>query len=196
MKITYIDLGLHKEAFELRMFIKICQDLGVEYNAYGFEANPDYKFTDIDATIYNKAISNKNETVKLYLDEHNGQGNSIFASKYNVNVDNYREVESIVFSEWFDEIYNPENIHILRFNIEGAEWYLMNDIIKNGLHNKIDLFLGAAPDIHKVKELKPIEETYNKMLSDNNIKVYNFCQHLKTNLDLKNWIDENTTNRN
>lgn len=36
MKINYFDLGLHKEATEIDMFINICKKNQLEYRIYGF----------------------------------------------------------------------------------------------------------------------------------------------------------------
>jgi FkbM family methyltransferase len=184
IKINYFDLGLHKNAPEIDMFLDICHKNGFDYNIWGFEAHPEYckklqhKYSGNNKiTIINKAISNNLNKIKLYIsNENDGEGNSIFKTKNNVNENNYIEVDGIIFSEWLKE--NVPNLgscnNILRFNIEGAEWFLMNDLISNNLNTKFKIFLGSTPDILKIGELKNKINDYNDLLIKNNINIHRY----------------------
>lgn len=187
IKINYFDLGLHKDAKEIDLFLSICEQHNFKYNIYGFEAHPEYckileiKYKDDkNIQIINKAISNKNGNEKLYLNTtFGGEGNSIFKTKNNVIKDKFIVVESILFSEWIEaNIPNFKNENnILRFNIEGAEWYLMNDLNKNGMLKFFKIFLGSHLDMNKVSELKEKIKEYEDILNQNNIKVESFVNH-------------------
>lgn len=202
MKINYFDLGLHKEATEIDMFINICKKNQLEYRIYGFEAHPEYskllldKYqNDSNVLILNKAISNKNGSVKLYISEPSGgEGNSIFSTKNNVHINKHFTVDGILFSDWIAKNvpnYKIEN-NIIRFNIEGAEWYLMDDLDKSNIFLYFKLFLGATSDMYKVRELKNKYVDYNSILNKHNVTVHRFVNiHRHLNCDLSTLIKTN-----
>lgn len=199
MKINYFDLGLHKDAAEIDMFINICKKNQLEYNIYGFEAHPEYcldlvkKYSENKKiNIINKAISNTNGFTDLYISEGNkGEGNSIFKTKRNVNPNNFVKVETILFSDWLNKNvpnFEKEN-NILRFNIEGAEWYLINDLNNTGLLKNFKIILGSNSDLFKVNELKNNIKAYEAILKNNNITIKKFTKlHQKTNCKLGSLI--------
>jgi FkbM family methyltransferase len=205
MKLNYFDLGLHKDAVEIDMFIDICKKNKFEYNIYGFEAHPEYcnklykKYeNDKNVKIINKAISNNNGLIKLYISEkNNGEGNSIFKTKINVNANNFITIESIKFSDWIKEniVDFKENNNILRFNIEGAEWHLINDLNDNNLLKYFKIILGSKSDIRKVGELVKYIEEYDMILKNNNICVNRFTKvNPKNNCDLLSIIKKTFSN--
>jgi len=186
-KINYFDLGLYTGT-EVSMFINEVKGV-YDYTVYGFEAHPELaescelKFKhDPNVHIYNYAITdevNAGKYINLYIASNNGLGNSIFSTKENVNVNDFVSVYSISFVNWvkqnvpdYETSYN-----ILRFNIEGAELFLINDIIKNNFLNHINLYLGAKPgrDIQCVAELQHYYDDYMKLLSDKNIVIHPYC---------------------
>lgn len=188
MNINYIDCGLYRGT-ELGWFL----DMGFEANCYGFEANPKdaeyckdkfkyYKNVDI----FNIAITDETKKVNLYLAD--GNGSSIFKSKNNVS-DEFITVAGIKLSDFLIATVKPNDINILRFNIEGAEWLLINDLVQSGVYTWIDLYLGAgvADDIRKVDELKDKEEEYIKLLNDHDIQILPWCDGIEC-IDLKQKI--------
>lgn len=195
MKVNYFDLGLF-DGEEINMFLNDIKDFNVDVNVYGFEANPLFyekikkRFQDNEKIkIYNLAISDKKDKVKLYL-EKTGQGNSIYKSKNNVNPNEFYIVDSISFVDWLYE-YLPSfvnDINIIRFNIEGAELLLINDMVSKNVVKYFNLFLGShiGVDILKVNEIKQEYQNYIKTLNDNNIKIKLYCKDLKNqNINLK-----------
>lgn len=198
-EINYFDLGLHKDAKEIDMFVDICKKNKIKYNVWGFEAHPKYcdflekKYeNDINIKIINKAISNENGILNLYISESNdGEGNSIFKTKKNVNKENFISVDCILFSDWIlKNIPNFKNENnILRFNIEGAEWHLMNDLNDNNMLNFFKLFLGSNTDIPKVSEINKYLPNYLSILKKNNITIHRFVKdNPKNNCNLENLI--------
>jgi FkbM family methyltransferase len=180
-RITYIDIGLHKEAPEIGMMISICQSLGIEYRIYGYEPCPDYlhhlrgKFEDDPCvTIRGIAISDYNGIGRLYMTEQfNGEGNSIYATKNNVDPSRYYMVEVAALSDELETI-ERHDLTILKYNIEGAELNMMKDLIKTGKYKLIDFYCGATPDIGKVAEIRGELVGYQQMLVDNGIKPFLF----------------------
>lgn len=202
-KINYFDLGLHRGE-EIGMFLKQISSYDIPYEIFGFEAHPTYasnveKLYEADNIhIYNYAISDKSGMAKLYL-ANTSLGNSIYASKNNVNVDKYFEIETISFVDWVKEnVPDYESaINLLRFNIEGAELLLLNDIIDKDFTRHIDLFLGSHPgkDIKKCSEIAGEVDSFLKKLDDNGIVIYPYCfdfySHGTTkNYDLREIFDQ------
>jgi FkbM family methyltransferase len=195
MKVNYFDFGLF-DGEEINMFLNDIKDFNVDVNVYGFEANPIFyekiknRFIHNNKIkIYNLAISDKNEKVKLYL-EKTGQGNSIFKTKNNVDPNNYYTVDGISFVDWLnDNLPNFVNdINIVRFNIEGAELLLINDMISKNVVKHFSLFLGShiGVDILKVSEIQKEYQNYLKTLKDNKIEIKLYCKDLKNeNVNLK-----------
>jgi hypothetical protein len=182
--VNYFDLGTYNGG-EVKLFMDICNEFNItDYKIYGFEPNMKmYKylkktFTDEKICILNKAVADGNKTVKLYHDGSNGQGDSVFSTKVNVNANDYTEVEGVLFSDWaLKNVPDFRNaFNIVRFNIEGAEWFLMKDVVGSGVLKYINLFGGSprGEDILKVSELKDKIHEYHKLLKDNNIKIYTF----------------------
>ena len=77
----------------------------------------------------------------------------------------------------------------MKVNIEGAEWFLFNDIIENDLNKHIKIWCGSGHDVEKVVELHDKVEIYYKLLKENKIHIHRFTEwkpHL--NADLKEMI--------
>lgn len=160
--ITYIDLGLHEEGREIDMIIQACEGLKVRLNIYGIEANPSYmqglqdRFKHLNnVTVFNYAITDFEGVASLYLSpESGGHGNSIFSDKNNV-INKALRVKASRLSTLFQKyIIKLGTLNILKYNIEGAEYMLFNDLIESGYLKAFDIFCGASSDMHKVKSLK------------------------------------------
>lgn len=77
--------------------------------------------------VYNKAVLDKNEKVKIGIEQ--GEG-SIF------HENNQFEVDSIKASDIFNMI-GQKNIDLLKINVEGAEYLILENLIKNNLIKNI-----------------------------------------------------------
>lgn len=189
-QINYIDIGLHR-GDEIQMFIDVVnniKEVDINVSVHGFEAHRGL-FESVtkrysnneNVRILNRAVCDKNnEIVKLYIADGNKmEGNSIYSTKNNVDTNNYIEVLGIKLSDYIkDFIPNYKNeVNIIRFNIEGAELMMMEDLIESGIHKYINLFLGASgtADINKVKEIEGKADYYTNLLKDNDIVVHQFC---------------------
>lgn len=195
MFINYFDLGMYDGKQTKWMVDEIFCSLKIEnYNVHGFEPNRDSylkvkdKFKDDDRIhIINRAIADNNKKTLLYhgfrKNERRPNADSIFYDKRNVKSNSTEEIECVLFSDWV--LKNVSNFktsfNIMKFNIEGAEWYLINDLVNSGLHKYIDIYCGATPDIKKIPSLAGSLHTYEKMLSDNNIKILWFAASSTSN---------------
>jgi FkbM family methyltransferase len=191
MEINYFDFGLHK-GDEIDMFLNAVKPLGADVCVFGFEPYPDLydkvslRYAgNLDIQILPYAVSDKNEIIPLYIAESNKmEGNSIFSSKNNVDADNYVNVQAVRFSDYINTIDYKDCINVIRFNIEGAEIHLFEDIISSGLNNHIDLYLGArgGVDILKVSEISHLHSSYENKLRENGIEVHQFCSVSQDNI--------------
>jgi len=204
-RVNYFDLGLHN-GLELREFVlRIFPTLNIDisnYFCYGFEACKkfadynEYSFQNYDnVKTYHKAISDKEEKIKLYLVDPEIQpgqvGNSIYRTKNNVT-DNFEEVDSVIFSKWLKENVPSftEDLNIMKVNIEGAEFPLFKDMVDSDILKYFPLIIGAGHDVDKVSELDSNE--YWELIKGNNIKIERFCSDYneEKNCNVVNLINE------
>jgi FkbM family methyltransferase len=202
MKINYFDFGLHK-GDEIQMFLDATKSIQGIYDisVYGFEAHPELsikvanRYSEYDnVEIINKAISFENSKIRLYIAEGNKmEGNSVFSSKNNVSTDNYVDVDGVLFSDWLieNETSFSDAINVIRFNIEGAEIYLLEDIISSGLNEYIYLYLGSSGgvDILKCEEIAHLHSDYEQKLKQNGIEVHQFCSASTNNISADRIVD-------
>lgn len=184
MKVNYFDMGMCEGEEMEWMIDSILPSLGIEnYRAYGFEPCQAFynklksKFGRRDkVTLVKKAVSDRNGTAKLHYSRESKEGHSLFDTKYNVSKDKFETVETILFSDWLKENVPDfaESFNILRFNIEGSEWHLINDLEKNDLIKNIDIFCGHGDDVKKIGEYKNNVNEYYETLKRNNIKILLF----------------------
>jgi len=183
MKVNYFDLGLYKGVELGWMVNEIFPNLDIQdYNAYGFEANPQLcenvcsQFKGKDKVkIYNYAINKENKPLKLYLGD-SLECSSIYDTNKNINRDQSFDVSGVKFSSWLKEnVEEFENsFNIIRVNIEGAEWDLMNDLDENNLIGCFNIYCGSFNDVKKVGELHQHLKEYRRIFKKNNIKVRRF----------------------
>ena len=186
MKIYYYDFGLWKGTEIHWMVNHVFPKLNItDYQIYGFEACKQYAdrlkaiYSDNDRVeIINKAVVDKPRKVKLYHAQ-NQVGHSVFSTKRNVS-DQFEEVDGIVFSDWIKENVKAHKVafSILKVNIEGAEWFLFNDLVNSGVHQHIDVYCGQGHDVEKVSELETKVQDYYDLLEKNNIHLYRFTEYL------------------
>ena len=206
MKVNYFDFGLCSGEEIHWMVNYYFPQLGIEeYSAYGFEASRQY-YKNIKTlfesnqkvTIVHKALSETHgDTVNLYH-APNTVGHSVFKTKDNIIEDDYEQVESIVFSEWIKEndIVLDGCLNILKVNIEGAEWYLFNDLVNTGLIDNFSIFLGTGHDIEKVGELKERAQEYYDLLDSHNVEILRFTEWKpERNVDIVSLIDSKLSER-
>jgi hypothetical protein len=65
----------------------------------------------------------------------------------------------------------------MKVNIEGAEWFLFNDLVNSGMHKNINLYCGAGHDVEKVAELSEKVDDYYSLLEKNDIHLHRFTEY-------------------
>ncbi len=151
-RLLYIDIGMHKHALQLR-FVKKAFGGKLQLKTLGFEAHPDYfkEATDSVQPDKNDRLLNlavvgpgQGENVTLHVNGGDGLGDSLIRAKGSQSI----EIPAIQLSEVLksDGVDRGDEIVILRMNIEGAELYVLEDLLKSDLVSRIDGYYGYWDD--------------------------------------------------
>ena len=181
-----IDLGANIGYYTL-IFAKLVGDLG---HVYAFEPDPsnfellsknvkENKHSNV--TVIQKAVSNKNSKIKLYVSKRNIASHRIFDSDEKRNS---IEVDVITLDEYFKNFEKP--IKFIKIDVEGAEFQVLNGmkmILKN---DNLKLLIEFIPEHLEKHGTNPSDVL--KILENNNIKLYQINEKTKE-LELKNYKD-------
>jgi len=135
---------------------------------YCFEPNPDAfrvledRFSShVNVHCFNKAVSDHDGEMRLYLHEHAGEdpvywstGSSLLDFKSNISKDDHVTVEVVDLSRFMKSL--GRNIRLIKMDVEGAECAILRHIIETGAIDLVDHMFVETHD-HKIPELK--EET-------------------------------------
>lgn len=183
--VNYFDMGLCEGEELDQMVSEILPALGIrQWKAWGFE--PCRAFYEPlarkyaghpDIGIFPLAISDRNGPARLYHSWQSKEGHSLFDSKHNVSKDDFEDVECVLFSDWLvKHVPHFRNaFNIIRFNIEGAEWHLLNDLAARGWIPHVAVFCGHGNDVPKIGELRPKLREYYRLLRRHRIRIHLYC---------------------
>ena len=139
-------------------FIKNYKD-GNEYEIHCFEPNPDlsHHFKDENIIFHQKAVWIKDGEKDFYI-KSNILGSSIYKEKTSGGKTIKNEkVKTIDISKFIKENFNKEDYIILKMDIEGAEYKVLDKLLKDKTFKYIDKlvleFHGA-----KIQDLYPFFE--------------------------------------
>ncbi|MDA3840725.1 MAG: FkbM family methyltransferase [Patescibacteria group bacterium] len=122
--------------------------------------------------LYNSAVDIKNqEGVKLYYgDTYGEEGNSLLKEKINCDIEKFELVNTINFSDFLLKNFEKKDYLVLKIDIEGKEYEILEDMIESGA---IKLINKIYCEWHFNRINMTIEEhrTYIKKFKKNNIKV-------------------------
>ncbi len=133
MKKIFIDCGGHVGE-SIKLFKK-SKDYTSDFMFYSFEPVP-YLFEkykeEKDIIKFKQAVWIFDGEVNLYLAEHS-DGNSLFKGKKtgNMNKEHPIKVQCIDLSKWIQNTFNKNDYIILKMNIEGAEFKILDKMIKD-----------------------------------------------------------------
>lgn len=188
-KKVFIDAGANKGQ-SIDHFINIIPDWK-EYEIHLFE--PDSrcsiylsKYKDIpNIQLHKQAVWTHNGTVKLYL-AGSPTGNSVVHEKVNVNINKYVEIACTDLSSFITEKYLPEDYIIVKIDIEGGEY----EVLEHLLHTKAVTYIDELfVEFHKDKiPGKLSQNQHNNLIAKykekgfNNIEVPWEADTIKLNL--------------
>ncbi|MFA4995357.1 MAG: FkbM family methyltransferase [Bdellovibrionales bacterium] len=177
-----IDCGANVGRITLKMAKKGATVYAFEPNPFAFKvlAQKTKAFPKICA--YNKAAYHADARVKLYFHQKHQEnpvlwstGSSLLAEKTNVNQSQYHEVEAVNLSRFIKELGAP--VHILKIDIEGAEYDLVNALIDSGALSNVRHVL-VETHAHKIPSLQP---------ADKNLRAKIKALNLESKIDL-DWV--------
>ena len=174
--INYFDLGTYTQANELKWVVNnILSKLENPYKVFAFEANPasfNLAKNEIDQInnleFHNVALVNKvpeSKFIKLYC--NNNPGDSIYRkAKSYINVQ-AKKLSDIIREQG---VKLEDSINIIRMNIEGSEYDVIEDLIVSDLIKYFDGFYGMWDDVFKIDKVK--YKKFQRILKD--VDVYPF----------------------
>lgn len=187
-RLLYIDCGVHKRGEQIRWMYRWFADR-YDLHVLGFEASAEH-FCDATAALadmdqvrlHHVALvgpDHEGDEVRLYKSGGNGEGDSLFG----VRGEQYELVPARRLSQVLaDEGYVlSESPVILRMNIEGAEHFVIDDLLDARLHTSIDGYYGMWDDLSKID---PNDDSrFRQLLRDYRISKLTFNDR-----DLPFWL--------
>lgn len=110
--------------------------------------------------IFNFGLSNKNSKISINI---LGDGSSIYIDGKNKETIELKSIESFIINE------NINSVDLLKLNVEGEEYNIMESIFESGLQNKIInyqiQFHNFIPDCdHRREQIRnKLKETHNEI---------------------------------
>tara|TARA_B100000700_G_scaffold328582_1_gene446902 strand:+ start:82 stop:1782 length:1701 start_codon:yes stop_codon:yes gene_type:complete len=198
---TFIDCGAHLgESIEHFRKTKLYKNYN--WKIYSFEPHPilfqqlyDKYNNDNEVSLYNKAIWIEDTKEINFYQRHtkfyNNGSSSLMKNKKTggLDINNPLKVSSINFTKWLLSHINKNSYNILKIDIEGAEYDVLNNMLKTDVFKHINhLFI----EFHNVKVNIPKNIDNELMLKikqiNNNIKITTEDEVLAGE-KLGNWFD-------
>ena len=172
----FIDAGAYRGLY-IKRFIA-SKYYKPDFNIFAFECNPVLSMLTygLNVRVIKKAIWIYDGKIDFYISKKNPelvQGSSVYKSKItcNLDIENPLTVECIDFSNFlYDNIRENDNL-IVKMNIEGAEYKVLEKCIEDGTINRIKklfiqwhynkIHLDIKRHRQLVKQLENKVELYN-----------------------------------
>ena len=168
----FIDCGANT-CKVLRTFIKRYGD----FEFFAFESQPELagecqkvisENPDTKITFFNKAVWVENKTLDFYLAlkwGKNFKGGSTLVTGRNFSDVDYSspvQVEAIDFSEWLKTNFSEKDYVIIKMDIEGAEYDVLEKVIRDNNHNIIKELIV---EFHQHKFPSISQERHNSLVA-------------------------------
>ena len=95
---------------------------------------------DSKVKLYNNAVWDKVDKIKIYILTEWSDASTLYLEKNDRKIDKniFSEIESIDLSDFIKNNFTQEDYIILKLDIEGAEWEVVNDLIETNQLSKIN----------------------------------------------------------
>jgi len=180
----FIDCGAHCG----ESILTAKQRFGLNVNTISFEPVPGlakqleeiYK-DNPTVQIQNSAVWINNKVKKFHLSEEYTDGSSLLDSLNNLREDHSIEIPCFDLSTWISESFDKNDYLVLKLDIEGAEYEVLNKMIEDGTIEYINEFWGEWHDM-KIKDehTQLLAKKVYKYLKDNNIDFKEWEIHIPT----------------
>lgn len=155
MKKVFIDGGAHKGE-SVKHFYNVFPDAN-EYEVHSFEANPNlWELVEQEKTILHKfAIWDKDGEEDFWLSRFHNEGSTLLKKKTTGKVDYNKpiKVKTIDFSKWLQDNFTKDDYIVLKLDIEGAEYKVVDKMFNDGTLNWINEFWGELHLPNKIHSL-------------------------------------------
>lgn len=136
MRKIFIDAGAYN-GDTVKLFLEQYPEAD-QFEIFYFEPNPNFKkqlesLQSEKRIFIPKAVWVDDTTMKFYLDSNN-LGSTLMRSKCsrsNLDKDNPIEVEAIDLSNWIKKNFSIDDFIVLKMDIEGAEYTVLNKMIED-----------------------------------------------------------------
>lgn len=176
---AFIDLGAY-DGDSLEAALKIYSDFDAFYAFEPYCPNFDKlaeKFSGRpEITLFNQAADTRDGTAKLFLHreinsrDSAAEGNSLVQEKNNVSSDNFQNTPCIDFAHFLTEHFSPADEVVLKIDIEGKEYDLLDHLVNTGSINLIDKIFCEWHD-QKIPSLRPRHQPLVKRLQSLGFKL-------------------------
>jgi FkbM family methyltransferase len=104
------------------------------FKTVSFEPNPALAgcFEDINGTLIQAAIWIDDREISFFLDEHDADGSSVFREQSGMTAGRELVVPAIDFSRWLAENISGDDYCVLKLDIEGAEYPVLEALVERG----------------------------------------------------------------
>ena len=134
----FIDCGAYN-GNSVRKFISAFNN----FEIFSFEPNPIFvkQHDQLPNKLFPVAIWIKDGAISFYIDEKDFDGSSVYKHKLNIEGKTKLDVPCIDFSKWVRSEFRKEDFIILKMDIEGAEYQVLEKMIIDGTIAYIDELL-------------------------------------------------------
>ena len=174
----FIDCGAHCG----ESILTAKQRFGRDINVISFEPIPglvnqlqEIHKNNPTIQIQNSAVWINDDIKKFHLSEEYTDGSSLLNNLNNLRDDHYIEVSCFDLSSWISETFNKEDYLILKLDIEGAEYEVLNKMIEEGTIKMINELWGEWHDMK-------IDDNHTHLLSK---KIHKYLE--ENNIEFKEW---------
>jgi len=125
---------------------EIDRQFGPFERIFAFEPNPGNASSiprgDPRLVVIEEAVSTKNGSARFYLSEQ-FDGSTLYPEKISGNIDKnrYIDVQTVDFADWLDKTVAPQDKVVCKMDIEGAEFDVLEHLLKRKKARLIDLLL-------------------------------------------------------
>jgi hypothetical protein len=178
--VLYIDAGVHREGKQIRwMHEWFASDY--DLRVVGYEASAEHmehareRLSDLDLALDLRqralvAPGFAEPEVKLFKSGGDGKGDSLFSQRG----DDFEVAPAVRLSGELSELDPPpaHTVTLLRMNIEGAESYVIEDLVDAGVQGEIDGYFGMWDDLSKIDV--GADEAFRRLLAESGISGVTF----------------------
>ena len=147
MRKIFLDCGANRG----QSIVGAKKQFGSDIEIHSFEAVPilynklvDKWNNDYKVHLYNNAVWNKEDIVKIYISTEWSDSSTLYLEKSDRKIDQnlYAEVKSIDLSEFIKNNFTLEDYIILKLDIEGAEYDVLYHLIQTNILKYINELWG------------------------------------------------------